>query len=197
MFKHMADRIKPYATKFQKFFINKYFWSIVATIVVLLASLAFMLHSGQNPRFQKAHQELIDLANNIRNYYKVRPDYWGLDTASALKNGLVPEAMLHDDKIINAIGRKIILGQDAEGNMVMPGQRNFMITMLNLSKTACIAIMSLPLKPEQHLGLLKISLENADGTEEFEWGGANPLPVTEKAAKQFCKNKNSVNWIFE
>ena len=90
--------------------------------------------------------------------------------------------MLHHDKVISAIGREVILGQDADGNMVMPGQRNFMITIPNLSKTACVAMLSHPFKKEEHLGLLKIMLAVSDKTETFEWGGSNPLPITPKTA---------------
>lgn len=196
MFDRMAAIINLNKAKLREIFHNKYLWGFAGVLLLVLV-IIMLLQPGQKKHFQTAHQELTELAGNIREHYKVRPDYWGLDTASALKNKLVPVSMLHHDKVISAIGREVILGQDADGNMVMPGQRNFMITIPNLSKTACVAMLSHPFKKEEHLGLLKIMLAVSDKTETFEWGGSNPLPITPKTAEDFCKNKNNISWIFE
>ena len=150
MFDRMAGIINFNKAKLREIFHNKYLWGFAGVLLLVLVTV-MLLQPGQKKHFQTAHQELTELAGNIRNHYKVRPDYWGLDTASALKNKLVPVSMLHHDKVISAIGREVILGQDADGNMVMPGQRNFMITIPNLSKTACVAMLSHPFKKEEHV----------------------------------------------
>lgn len=196
MFDRTVGKANLNKVKLREVFYNKYLWGFAGVLLLFLVTL-MLLQPGQKKHFQTAHQELTELAGNIREHYKVRPDYWGLDTTSALKNKLVPAAMLHHGKIISAIGREVILGQDAEGSMVMPGQRNFTITIPNLSKTACVAMLSHPFKKEEHLGLLKIMLEASDNTEMFEWGGTNSLPITKKTAEDFCKNKNNISWTFE
>ena len=193
----LADKLKQSSVMLLNFYHGKYFWSFATTLVILSVVVLFVCLPGQDTRFNAAHQELSVLVKNIRNHYKVRPDYWGLNTSNAIKNNLVPVDMQHDDKIISAIGREIILGQDVNGNMVMPGQRNFMITIPNLSKAACIEMISRPFSQEEHLGLLKVSLLAADNLQEFEWGGKLSLPIEKKTAKEFCKNQNTISWIFE
>ncbi len=192
-----ADVMKNCLIKFKNVCHDKYFLGIAVICAALLLGVLALLLPGQGKHFQAAHQELSILVENIRNHYKIRPDYWGLDTASAIKNNLVPENMLRNDKIVSTIGREIVLGQDTDGNMVMPGQRSFMLTLPNLSKTACVNMLSQYFNEETHLGLLKISLTTQENTQEFEWGGTNPLPISKKTAKQFCKNKNSLSWVFE
>ena len=192
-----SEILKQQVAKFRKIYQHKYFWSCAIGVIVVSVLTLILLLSGKQTHFNTAHQELSVLADNVRNYYKIRPDYWGLDTANAVKNHLIPEEMLHNGKVISAIGREIVLGQDAEGNMVMPGMRYFALSMHNLSKSACVAMISQPFSQEDHWGLLRIVLVTPDKTQIFEWGGNPNLPVSKKDAKQFCQNKNIVSWIFE
>lgn len=171
--------------------------ALAAAVLLVAILLAFLLFPRGGENFEQAHQEVLTLAENIRNHYKTRPDYWGLDTRSALKNKIVPEKMQRKGKVYSSAGREIIIGQDGSGSIVMPGTRYFVITIANLGKKACTALAAEKFNTEGRLGLLSISIASSQEEHLFEWGGENPLPVSLQAAEQYCKNKNSVSWIFE
>ncbi len=171
-------------------------WIMVTTVVAasLLLLLFFMPTNKDN--YETVRQELLQLAENIRDYYKTRPDYWGLDNQSALKNKIIPEKLHNEDKIFSALGREFIIGQDSAGNMVMPGSKSFDITLLKLGKEACMALAAQPFDDTNNLGLLKITIQNKGGITVFEWGSANPLPIPEDRVKEVCKNSNTLSWTF-
>jgi len=176
---------------------KKLFFGLTAFVIAAFIFAVAALLSGNTHGIEKTGQELLSLAQNVREHYKVRPDYWGLSSESAIKNQIVPAQMLHGQKILNALGRPVILGQDPQGNMIMPGTRNFMISMSNLSKSACIELASREFGPDEHLGLLKITIFAPDQVFEFEWGGPFGLPISRDAAAQACKNLNTIGWTFE
>lgn len=180
---------------FMRHFHNKLFLA-GALLVLLIISVMFLLPSRKDT-FATAHEELVLLSANIRGHYSVRPDYWGLNNESAIKNKLIPPKILRGQKIVGSLGREILIGQDCEGNMVMPGTRYFMLTIENLSKKACIEMASSPFSTEEHFGLSKISIFNQEQTAEFEWGGKNSLPISVTEAEKYCQNRNSVSWVFE
>lgn len=170
--------------------------AIILTIVLALL-LMWTLMPKNKEIFSVAQNELISLADNLRHHYTIRPDYWGLDNESAVKNNLIPEKMRHAKKAISSLGREIIIGQDSAGNMVMPGGRNFMLTIGNLSKSACSAMLAWPLSPKEQPGLIRVDLTTADETTAFEWGTSHSLPITASTAEKYCKNRNTISWIFE
>lgn len=172
---------------------------IVCAAVILLLAVALYLLFSVSPKnnFDTVQHELVSLADNIRNNYKTKPDYWGLNNESILKNNIAPKELIKNKKIISIIGREFIIGQNENGDIIMPSQRNFMITLSNLSKNACKNLATFNWQEENHLALQKIILRNDNETIEFEWGNSNALPIKEDLANELCSNKNIISWVFE
>ena len=89
-----------------------------------------------------------------------------------------------------------MVGSDEKGTTIMPGQHNFVISYRELSKKECIELASFRWQEEDKLGLLSMSIQNAEGTYEFSWGNKG-LPLTKSRAKQYCQEKSNVLWSFE
>lgn len=185
----------------EKLFNFRYFCSaklmLAAAIVVVMVLALIMILPRRGESYRQTHDEIIALAGKVRNHYKIRPDYWGLSNESALKNKIIPETMIRGGKIISSLGKEIVLGQDEQGIMVMPGSRNFSISINNLSKKACIEMLSQPFTDEELLGLTAISLTAADKIYLFEWGTDFNAEQNVETASQNCLNHNSIRWIFE
>lgn len=176
---------------------SKYRWSLAAVVALILLALVAIFAPAGKELFSETRQEVFTLAEAIHNHYRVRPDYWGLNTQSAIDNKLVPDTLLRGGKVISSMGKEFIIGQDIEGNMVMPGTRQFMISVPNISKSACLGLLTIPVTQEQNLSLTAISLTSENVNTEFTWGGDLALPVSESTAKQYCKNHNTISWVFE
>lgn len=193
----LKDYITSFCQKIRYLPTSRYRWlALIAAFAVLLILSTVML-SGDKQVFNTTLTDIISLADNIHAHYKIRPDYWGLSTQSAIDNKLVPAGLLRGDKIVSAMGKNIIIGQDIDGNMVMPGSRQFMISISNISKSACLGLLTLPLTQQQNLSLTSVSITSEDITTEFTWGGDLSLPILEDTAKKYCKNHNTVSWTFE
>ena len=171
---------------------------IIATTIitaVLVGILAWIIRP--NPEINQAAVQLAQTANNIRLFYQTKPGYWGLNTDSVIKNNLYASGMLKDVKLYNAFGKPVIIGQDTEGNIVMPGSRNFVITFPELSKKECTAMAAFKLNERENLTLLQMVILTDGQRFDFTWGGKNPLPLTKTEAAKFCGSKNTVAWSFE
>lgn len=171
-----------------------YAWGISLIIIVLIGVLLCV--NRPNPEIVKAYHELIGTAGKIRGYYSNRPDYWGLNTGAALKQNL-HEGVMNNNRILNNLGKPVVIGADSEGNAVMPGQHSFMIGYRGLSRKECIALLSFRWSEEDGLGLLSVSLKNdAGGVYDFVWEDGG-LPVSRGMAGKYCGQDNSVMWFFE
>ncbi len=170
---------------------------ILTTVItaVLVGILAWVIRP--NPEINLAAVQLAQVANNIRLFYQTKPGYWGLSTDSVIKNNLYASDMLQEGKLSNAFGKPVIIGQDIDGNIAMPGSRNFMITFPELSKKECTAMAAFKLNERENLTLLQMVILTDGQRFDFTWGGKNPLPVTKTEAAKFCGSKNIVAWSFE
>ena len=168
---------------------------ITCSTAVLVGILAWIIRP--NPEINQAAVQLAQLANNIRLFYQTKPGYWGLNTESVIKNNLYAANMFKEGKIYNAFDKPVIVGQDTEGNIVMPGSRNFVITFPKLNKKECTAMAAFKLGEKENLSLLQMIIVNDGQIYRFTWGGENPLPVSKTRAKTFCKKDNVVAWSFE
>ena len=171
---------------------------ICATVILLLTvALCILFSVSPKNNFNIVQNELTQLSDSIRTYYKAKPDYWGLNNETIIKNNIVSKELVKNKKIVSNIGCEFIVGQNENGDMVMPSQRHFMITLSNLSKNACKKLATFVWKEENHLALQKIILRDGTNTTEFEWGNINSLPIKTEIANKLCSNKNSISWIFE
>lgn len=174
--------------------LRPYFKTTAATIgILLLSGIVSHYFSKPDDSIIKAHQQIVSLTKGIRSYYRTKPDAWGLNTASAIKNRLVSEEMLNGRVVQNALGKEVLLGADILGNMVMPGNRNAVIVYKNLNKKECEAIVALPFDEKMQLSLNAITIVN-DQEHSFTWGGENPLPVSSKKAGEVCQTANDILW---
>lgn len=165
-------------------------------VVILLFGIVF-LFPDKNDAISAAKQEINELSNNIRNHYKTRPDYWGLSTENAVKNSIVPTQMVRGNKIMSTLGKEINVGQDKDGTMVMPGGKRFTISIANVGKSACRALLADNTSHAENPALVAISLNTGAEIYAFEWGGELSLPITPDQANKFCKNSNEISWILE
>ena len=171
---------------------------IIATTfitAVIITVLAWVIRP--NPKIAQAATELALTADNIRVFYQTRPGYWGLDSTIVIKNNLAANGMIQNGAIKNAFGKPVKIGQDADGNIVMPGSRSFVVAYHDLNQNECTAMAAFKLNENASLSLLDMNLINAQGTTEFNWGGENKLPITKDEARKFCGDNNTIVWRFE
>ena len=167
------------------------------------AGLLFLIIGGivwvsrPNPKITLAAKEVMSVAEEIRKFYRNRPGYWGLNTESVLKNNLLPASFIQNGKTVNALGKNILIGQGAEGNLVMPGARSFDIVFADLDKKECEQLAEFQFTENQSLGLLSITIINNGQQTEFSWGGENKLPITAENARRYCGKQTSLLWTFE
>ena len=170
---------------------------IMTTLItaLLVCLLAWIIRP--NPEINLAAVQLAQTANNIRLFYQTKPGYWGLSTENVIKNNLQASDMLKDNKLYNAFEKPVLIGQDDEGNIAMPGSKNFVITFKELSKSECTAMAAFKLNERENLTLLQMVILNKKGNFVFTWGGENPLPITKTEAEKFCERVNTIAWSFE
>ena len=183
--------------KIKIFFVKHHLFCLGGIGFVLVFAFIWHIAMAPNTKIAEAQQNMFALTENIRNFYKKRPDYWGLSTQSALKNGLIPQMMLKDSKIYSAVGQNILIGSDEAGSVVMPGMRSFYIIYDGVSKKDCVDMVSYPISEQNKLGLLGVIIKNNKEEVVFQWGGKNSLPIKKDKATKICRNKSIILWNFE
>ena len=170
-----------------------YIW-LTSLVIILLLGLIF---SFKRPPKEiiAADKELIKITEKVRMYYRNRPDYWGLDNETA-KQQKFYLGEIKDDKMLNVLGKEILIGADDSGAQVMPGARSFMVTYRDLTHEECIELAVFQGREQDKLGLISMSIQNDKGVYDFSWGNKG-LPLSRSQAKQYCQEKNSIMWSFE
>lgn len=102
---------------------------MTAAIIIVLAWII-----RPNPKIEIAATQLAQTANNIRLFYQTKPGYWGLNTETVIKNNLEAGGMLIDGKLQNAFGKPVIIGEDEQGSIIMPGTRHLRLRFPNSTK---------------------------------------------------------------
>lgn len=154
---------------------------MTAAIIIVLAWII-----RPNPKIEIAATQLAQTANNIRLFYQTKPGYWGLNTETVIKNNLEAGGMLIDGKLQNAFGKPVIIGEDEQGSIIMPGTRHFTVTFPELNKSECTVMAAFRLNERESLSLLQMIISNGEQRYEFNWGGSNPLPITKQDAAKYC-----------
>lgn len=141
----------------------------------------------RNP-YREIHEQILSTADTVRSFYRDQPGYWKLSTESAQQNGLIKVDSVKYDEF------KLEIGGGANGDMVMPGEMQFDITLKNLNKSACIGLSEMPIKTDKQLGLQKITVNST----EFSWGGDHSLPIGKYKTRNICQpTDNVVIWTFQ
>lgn len=162
-------------------------------VIIIVVALSFMLNKGDK-RIPVAYNQVWQLADNIRGYYRSRPDAWGLNSEKVISEKMVPQEMLNNKLLVNALGKEVLVGADLEGNTVMPGSRSFAIVYKNLNESECQEIAAADLGEKEQLTITSIIIAN-DTETQFVWGGEHPLPISGKDAKSFCRKNNIITWF--
>lgn len=173
----------------RKFKVSNYSTLVIAAslAVALLTSIYVLLHSP----YKELHEQIFLTAENVRKYYSDRPGYWKLATQSAKDDRLVTEKLLKSEY-------KFEIGSGENGDMAMPADTTFDITLKNLNKSACIGLTEAKINKNQQLALQRITIINAKGTTEFIWGAKHSLPVGKYATRNICQpTGNTVMWTFQ
>ena len=170
-----------------------YTW-LGSLVIILLVGIILCLERPSEEIIQ-SNKEILTIVKKIRKYYSNRPDYWGLDTAEAIKQNLYT-GKVKNNQIINSLGRTVNIGSDSNGTQVMPGMHSFIITYMDLNKKECMELASFSWTEEDKLSLISITIQNKEGNYEFSWGDKG-LPLSKKATKQYCQEENNLLWAFE
>lgn len=165
--------------------------SIIILIVLVLCciGLSFMLLHNPHKDLQKS---VFSTAKRIQTYYRDRPGYWKLSTETAKNDNLLRADLLKYKEY------DVQIGQGTNGDVSLPSDMSFNIAVKHLNKSACISLSEMPLRDEDKLTLMKISIVNAQNNIEFSWGGEPSLPVKKYSARNYCTTKdNIVSWTFQ
>lgn len=140
-------------------------------------------------------QDIFSISDEVRAFYTSKPDYWGLNSDFAIKNNIVSNKFIKNDKIVLSNGLEVLIGNGENADTVMPLSQSFDMILPNLNKAQCISYAEASLAEENLLKLLSIRIVNASGDYLFEWGGSRTLPIKRYSTKNFCAdNKNTIIW---
>lgn len=172
--------------------IKLYGYNGIIAAVALFAAFGVLIYLLVHNPYKNIHEQIFKTAENIRKYYSDQPGYWKLSTQSALDDHLVDEGLLKQ----NDFELKIGIGEN--GDIAMPSDTDFDITLKKLNKSSCIGLVEAPTSKAEQLGLQKITVINKDGTTEFAWGDEkHPLPIAKYKARNTCQPvDNTVIWTF-
>lgn len=172
-------------------------WQIIivsAAITAMVVLIAVLLLSGQKEiGAREAGYQIAKLAQNIRNHYKMRPDYWGLSTKEVIAKEIYPLDMnINNDKLIGYFANEVEVGADKNGTAVMPTVQSFVIAYNGLNKAQCIGLASNKFDQEFWLGIESMNIINDKKDIVFDWSSNQlVLPANEKLVKNCCQNENN------
>ncbi len=175
-------------------------WGLILVVcgVVIAFIIGSILLPAPSLKAKIAALQVIMLADNTQNFYRVKPNFWGLDTNSALKNEIFPADMNINGVALNALGKPTLIGNGENGDTIVPGVQGFDIVYKNLNRTQCVFLLSFPFSNEQTLALSQISLINGvNDNISFSWGGELSLLPKPEFAKKYCAKNNTIIWHFE
>lgn len=140
-------------------------------------------------------QGIFAISDAIRTYYADKPGFWLLNTEYAIKQGIIPTDYIKNDSIQLRNNINVLVGSGINGDTVMPLAQSFDVVLPNLNKAQCISYAESDLTEAQKIKVIRISIINAQGTYDFEWGGEKSLPISKFATKKLCLDKgNTIIW---
>ena len=175
----------------EKFLI--YTW--LGSLIFIVATGIFFCFQRPSSEIIKAEQSIVSISEKIRAFYRNRPDYWGLSNTSVISQKLY-DGTIVEGKMLNNLGKEIVVGGDSSGSQVMPGSKSFVVTYKELNRAECIELSAFRGQEQDRLGLIAMSIRNETGVFEFSWGNKG-LPLSKSQAKKYCAEKNDIMWTFE
>lgn len=193
--------------KWKNTLLSKIFWQrnwkkmIAAAmgIVAVVLIIGLLVGGQQDVGAKEAGAQLASLAQNIRNHYKTRPDFWGLSTAEVINKKVYPLNMtVSHQKLTGYFGNQVEVGADMNGTAVMPTVRQFAITYKDLSKQQCIGLAAHKFDQKFWLGVSGMMIANQEGNHNFDWSSKDfMLPAAKEKVKKLCNSINNVVFYFE
>ena len=169
----------------------------IASVLVALTLLGWGVSCSSKNEVRPAARQLVRLVEIVHRNFQTKPDFWKLNTDWLIKNNMVPQEMLRDSQIINALGKPVLVGSGMDGQMLMPGARSFDIVYKDLSKRECVALASYDYPQTQTLGLISLTIINEKEEKNLVWGEKGGLPLLAEEAADICQKQNVLIWNFE
>ncbi len=166
--------------------------------LILILGVSVIWLSSTDIGTDAAAQELKQFSQNIRRYYQNRPDFWGLNTQTAIEKQIAPRDLIKPEGLRNFYGEEVIVGNGIDGIMLMPGARTFDIVYKGLNKQQCKEMLSYKFDETFWMGLASIQIVSGKQNQIFSWNDSqNKLPVSSAKAKEICNGDNTLLWHFE
>ena len=172
---------------------------IMSALVVVVVLMSIIMLRQRDIGAHEAGLQIEELANTIREHYKMRPDYWSLSTSEVIRKNIYPESMTTNaGKLLGYFGNPVEIGMDINGTAVMPTMRNFVITYRDLTKAQCIALASERFSRGFWLGVKEVGVINGNDIKLFNWDGqGKSLPIDKKTASLLCRFGSDISFRFE
>ncbi len=164
---------------------------IASCCLVILLSIFFAFRPNQT--YIQAENQLNALMDNIRQFYRNKPNAWGLNSYSAIQNKIVPQDMINGRQIQNALKKEVLLGANEFGNTIMPGNNKIAIVYKNLDKNECVALSGAKFSENMKLSVNMIKIIN-EKQYIYTWGGNYKLPISKNDASESCSTNNDILW---
>ncbi len=170
-------------------------YKIIAIILVIIVSLSLFYNNDNN--VEVAAQQLVKTTEIIQQQFKTKPDFWKLNSKWLIDNQVLPQDMIDNNSIVNALEKEVIVGSGIMGQMLMPGAQSFDIVYKNLDYNECVFLSTYPFPEQQLLGLLSITIINGAQEKQFIWGENELLPLSQHKAEETCSKNNMIIWNFK
>lgn len=176
--------------------INRQIFALIGSMLLAIVLLVWW-YVKPDGRVNRAATQVFAIAETLHRQYIGKPDYWGLNTDLVINKKMLADNFYKKDKLVNALGKPILIGSGAEGSVVMPGEKSFDIVYSGLSLHECVALVTHNYEQSKTLGLLQITIVGGNVSQSFGWGEVRTLPVSRPEAKKFCKSNSTVIWTME
>jgi hypothetical protein len=172
---------------------------ILCALVIVATLMLIIMIQQRDIGAKEAGVQIEELTLRVRNFYRARPDYWGLSTDEVIKNHLYPDTMsVNGGKLLGYFANPVEIGMDEQGSIVMPSLRDFVIAYNDLTKAQCMALASDKFRSSFWLGLKEISIVSPAGQQIFGWNnGAMSLPISRHNAAKYCQNGSNILFRME
>ena len=206
--RQFLQKLKKLFKKIKQKLLSKYFWRnnrrrilfIGGGIAIIILMMLLLIDGQRDIGTKEAGHQLNLLAQNIRRYYKTRPDFWGLSTKEVIAKRIYPATMSTQGDILKGyFGTPTTIGSDILGSVVMPSNKQFVIAYHDLSKAQCLEMGAYKFNSDFWLGVTKMSISNSRISQNFEWGNKEySLPAKRAKLKKLChKQNNTIAFYFE
>jgi len=200
--------MKKFLQKIKQKALSKYFWRnnrkrllfVGGGFAVIVLMLLLLIGGQRGIGAKEAGHQLNLLSQNIRHYYRSRPDFWGLNTSEVITKKMYPATMITEGNILKGyFGTPATVGSDISGTTVMPSGRQFVIAYHDLSKLQCLELGSYKFNSDFWFGVTQMRISNSSGSQSFEWGNEEyKLPAKKSKLKKLCRRQNNtIAFYFE